>query len=75
MDDLLKHRQEFDRIVNKYKLQDKDKAEEVAKFLTKGEKINAKEFATLFAMSEDEAVIFLSFIQKGIKFKEEHMDK
>jgi len=73
--ELQKHKEEFENIVKKYKLDEQDKAQEIANFLTKGNSISYKEFATLFAMSEDEAKTFLSFIQKGIEYKEEHIDK
>ncbi|MBD3164792.1 hypothetical protein GF323_06350 [Candidatus Woesearchaeota archaeon] len=77
MEHLKKHKEEFERIIRKYNLKEKEKAAEIADFLTKshGKKISAKEFAKLFGMSEQEAVIFLSWIQKGIKFKEENMNR
>jgi len=70
--DIEKHKQEFDKIIDKYNLKDEDKAEEIAKFLTdnKRKEVSAKEFATLFGMEVDEVVLFLSFIEKGIKFRE-----
>ena len=70
--DIEKHKQEFDRIIEKYNLADEEKAEEIAKFLTdaKKEAVSAKEFATLFGMEVEEAILFLSFIEKGIKFRE-----
>lgn len=73
--DLLEQKKEFEKIVKKYNLQDTDKAEEISKFLLSGKKISFKEFAVLFAMDEDEAKIFLSFILKGIEFKENYLDK
>jgi hypothetical protein len=74
--DIAKHKEEFDSIVEKYGLRDESKALEIAEFLTshKEESVSAKEFADLFAMTPSEAVIFLSFIQRGIRFKEEHID-
>ena len=75
--DLLEHKKKFEEIVRKYKLQETEKAEEIAKYLVKngGGKISLKEFSTLFAMNEEDAKNFLSFIQKGIVFKEEYIDK
>ncbi len=75
MKDLEQHKKKFEKIVLKYSLNQPEKAEEIAKFLTKGNTVSVKEFATLFAIQEDEAKTFLSFIDKGIKFKEEHIDK
>lgn len=37
--------------------------------------MTAKEFAPKYNMKEEEAQIFLSFIMKGIEFKEKHIDK
>tara|TARA_Y100000310_G_scaffold334803_1_gene415379 strand:- start:925 stop:1146 length:222 start_codon:yes stop_codon:yes gene_type:complete len=70
--DLKKHKEEFDKIILKYNLSDHDKAEEIAVFLTDAKKkgTSASEFAKLFNMEVEEATIFLSFIEKGIKFKE-----
>ena len=51
------------------------KAEEIAKYITKNQAIKVDEFATLFAMTQEEAHTFLSFIKKGVDFKEEHIDK
>ena len=72
MEHLKKHKEEFDRIIKKYDLDSEDKAGEIADFLTKnhGKQVSAKEFAELFAMDEHDSVIFLSWIQKGIDFKE-----
>jgi len=66
------HRKEFEKVVIKYHFNDKDKAEEIAKYLTRNldKQISSKEFATLFAMEETDAIIFLSFIQQGLEFKE-----
>ncbi len=69
--DIKKHKSQFDSIVKKYGLFDEDKATEVANFLTKEKKVNSEEFAKLFAMKEDEARIFLSFIEKGLQFRKE----
>ena len=73
--DLLEQKIEFEKIVKRYNLEDKDKASEIAKFLTSGKKISFKEFAILFAIEEDDAKTFLSFILKGIEFKENYLDK
>lgn len=72
--DLKKHKQEFERVVKKYNLSSQEKASEIANFLTKNE-IDLEEFSTLFNMEKKDAIIFLSFIQKGVEFKEQHLDK
>ncbi len=74
MEHLEKHKEEFQKIIGKYNLSEESKAEEIANFLTKSnqKEVSAKEFASLFNMTEREAVIFLSWIQIGIKFKEEN---
>jgi hypothetical protein len=70
--ELKKHKEEFDKIISKYNLSDHDKAEKIATFLTDSKKeiVSPKEFAKLFKMEVEEATIFLSFIEKGIQFKE-----
>lgn len=65
--ELKKHAGEFKRIVEEYKLA--DKAEEIAEYMTKHQKISVKEFATLFNMKERDAQLFVSFISRGIKFR------
>ncbi|MEA2037829.1 MAG: hypothetical protein U9O94_10065 [Nanoarchaeota archaeon] len=75
--DISKHVEEYQKIIKKYNLNSEKKAEEIAEFLTKdsGKNVSPKEFSKLFEMSEKEAEIFLSFIEKGIKFKEDNIDK
>jgi len=74
---LEEHKELFEKIVIKYGLHEKEKAEEIAKFLTKSHEggISFKEFASLFAMDENDTKVFLSFIQKGLEFKENNIDK
>jgi hypothetical protein len=68
--DIKKHGDEFKRIVAKYSLE--EKADEIAEFLTKnhGAKVAPKEFASLFMMEEEDAVILLTFIERGISFRQ-----
>lgn len=75
------HSKKFEEIRNKYNLSNPDKAEEIARFLTTHRdnnqsetKISAKEFAKLFSMDEEDAFIFLSFIERGLNFKKKHID-
>lgn len=77
MEHLKKHKEKFQKIIDKYCLAEESKAEEIANFLTKNnqKEVSAKEFANLFAMTEKESVIFLSWIQTGIKFKEDNSNK
>ncbi len=74
MMDIAKHNEEFLKIIDKYGLAEERKAEEIAHFLTRKKEISAKEFSELFAMTQEEAAIFVSFIEKGIRFKESHID-
>lgn len=70
--DIAEHKKKFDLVVKKYNLTSDTKAEEIATFLTSkknGEKISSEEFATLFAMDEADAKVFLSFIEKGLEFR------
>lgn len=76
MHDILSHKQAFERIAEKYSLKSEEKAGEIADFLVKrhGKELSAKEFANLFSMEVKDAAIFLSFIERGIQFKERHID-
>jgi len=75
MEDLSKEKEEFLRVVKKYKLDEEEKAQEIANYLTKKEKINLVEFATDFNISQEDAKVFLEFVKKGIDFKESYLDK
>ena len=70
--DIAEHKKKFEKVIEKYNLA--DKAEEVAKYILKHQDVSVKEFSTLFAMEEEDAKVFLSFIDVGIKFKEKHID-
>lgn len=72
--ELHKLKENFDKIILKYKLSDPEKAEKISKFLTNGQKIDDKKFAEEFKMDIDESKIFLKFIMKGIEYKEENID-
>jgi hypothetical protein len=72
--EIIEHKKQFEEIVKKYNFAEESRAHELATFLTKprdNEKLSSEEFSTLFGMSEKEAVVFLSFIQKGLEFKKE----
>lgn len=72
--DTQEHKQAFDRVVAKYNLADEKKAGEVADFLTKHKvrEFSTKEFADAFGMDPEDANVFLSFIQKGLSFREQY---
>jgi len=72
--DIETHKQEFHKITKKYNLDKPKIAQEIGIFLT-SKTVNVKEFATKFKMSEEEAKIYLDFINAAIKFKEEYLDK
>lgn len=84
-DQLTLHKQEFDRIVKAYGLNDDDKATAIAEFLTSSSSstngngdgdgsVSAAAFAAKFGVPPQEAVIFLEWIQKGVQFKEQSLD-
>lgn len=73
-DQLTLHKQEFDRITKKYKLDEDAKATEISQLLTSGQKITAPDFAEKFGMDMQEAVVFLEWIQVGVRFKEQTID-
>jgi len=75
------HSEKFVEIRNKYRLSDPVRAEEIANFLTshpdrneEETKISAIDFAKLFNMEDEDAFLFLSFIERGLNFKKKHMD-
>mmetsp|Transcript_25940 Transcript_25940/g.76743 ORF Transcript_25940/g.76743 Transcript_25940/m.76743 type:complete len:139 (-) Transcript_25940:3228-3644(-) len=75
------HKQEFDRIIKKYKLDTEEKSSQIADFLTGSSgsvgvenQVSAPEFAEKFGTSQEEAVVFLEWIKVGVKFKEEALD-
>jgi hypothetical protein len=70
--DIARHKQEFDKVIAKYNLA--EKADEISDYIIKTKKIKVFEFATLFNIDEKDAEILLSFIDKGIKFKEKYID-
>lgn len=74
MMELGKHKEEFEKIVKKYDLTEEGTAQDIANFLTSQSVVSYEEFAKKFGMDSEDAKIFLSFIHKGIQFKEEHID-
>ncbi|KAL3944240.1 MAG: hypothetical protein SGBAC_001683 [Bacillariaceae sp.] len=58
------HKQEFDRIIAKYKLDAPEKAETIAELLTNQDSgLSAPAFAEKFGMQVEEAVVFLEWIK------------
>jgi hypothetical protein len=70
------HKQEFDRIIQRYKLNTEEKSSAIAEFLTAGEEgsVSAAQFAEKFGTTPEEAVVFLEWIQVGVKFKQQSID-
>jgi len=74
------HKQEFDRIAQKYGLKSDQKAGLVAEYLTSASstsasgKVSAADFAAKFGTTEAEAVVFLEWIKVGVQFKEQSID-
>jgi hypothetical protein len=69
------HKKAFDAIIQKYNLQTDEKSTEIAELLTSGtDKVTAPEFAKKFGMDVEEAVVFLEWINTGVKFKEQTID-
>lgn len=60
------HKREFDRIRKKYGLDNPEKAGQIAELLANtdaNEGVSAPEFAKMFGMSTEEAVVFLEWIK------------
>lgn len=68
--DIATHHKKFRSIVKKYSLD--SKASEISSYLTKASTniVSAEKFASDFAMEIEDSVIFLSWIERGIQFKE-----
>jgi len=66
-DDIEKHVEAYQRILKEYSLA--EKADEIAEFLTSNV-TNSEEFSKLFNVAKDDAEIFLSFIKKGLSFRD-----
>mmetsp|Transcript_6347 Transcript_6347/g.11312 ORF Transcript_6347/g.11312 Transcript_6347/m.11312 type:complete len:141 (-) Transcript_6347:1648-2070(-) len=68
------HKREFDRIRTTYGLDSPEQAEKIAELLSNtnvNEGVSAPEFAKMFGMTPEEAVVFLEWIKVGVKFKED----
>lgn len=61
--------QEFERILKKYDLKNEENAQKLTSFITSKTHHSAKELSSTFNMSEYEAGVILSFLQKGIEYK------
>lgn len=70
------HKQEFDRIIKKYNLNTEAMSSAIAEFLTVGDagSVTAAQFAEKFGTTPEEAVVFLEWIQVGVKFKQQSID-
>ena len=68
--DFVNHKKEFDRICDQYKLRSEEKAGAIADFLTSPKddgSFSAEEFAKEFGIDPVDAVIFLAWINVGIR--------
>ncbi|MBW3020372.1 hypothetical protein KY334_03670 [Candidatus Woesearchaeota archaeon] len=74
MNSIQEHHNMFKEVIRKYNLDSPEKAEELAHYLVSNNGVSVEEFSKIFAMNEEDAEILLSFILKGIRFKEEHID-
>lgn len=71
------HKREFDRIIQKYDLNTDETSSRIAEFLTRNDddtansSVTAAQFAETFHTTAEEAVVFLEWIQVGVKFKQQ----
>ena len=72
------HKQEFDRIIQTYKINSEERSNDIAEFLTQQRggdgAVSAPEFAEKFGLKVEEAVVFLEWIKVGVEFKETAID-
>ncbi|MBN1274969.1 hypothetical protein JXA12_01630 [Candidatus Woesearchaeota archaeon] len=75
--DLEEHHHQFEAIAERHGLKNEEQAGRIADFLVShpAGKVSAPEFSEEFGMSEEEAVVFLSFIDRGLRFKERVVDR
>jgi hypothetical protein len=67
--DFKNHKAEFDRICTQYNLRGEEKAGELANYISGAEGgVNPEEFATKFGIAPVDAVIFLSWINVGLRY-------
>lgn len=67
--DFKNHKAEFDRICDQYNLRGGEKAGAIADFLVGAEGgVNPEEFATKFEIEPVDAIIFLSWINVGLRY-------
>ena len=68
-------KKEFTKIVAKYGFDAGSKADDIADFLTSEDttRVNAADFASRFSTTEQDASIFLAWINVGVAFKEQFM--
>ena len=71
--DLDEHKKKFQEVVKRYNLDREDTAREISLYLTQTPKISVSNFSEEFNIDLDDAKIFLSFIVKGIEFKEKNL--
>ena len=66
---------EFRNIIAKYKLDDPDKAEELANYITKhgNDGIDVNEFSKLFMMDIKDAHLFLEVLQTTLELRKKHL--
>jgi hypothetical protein len=66
---------EFRKIIKKYKLDEPDKAEELAAYITKhgNNGIDVKEFSSLFGIELDDAHLFLEVLQITLELRKKHL--
>jgi hypothetical protein len=69
-------KRKFEAVVSRNGLGEGAKADAIADFLTSGEQaeVSTEEFARRFELSDEDASIFLAWVNVGISFKEQYMD-
>eukprot|EP00927_Polykrikos_kofoidii_P072107 TRINITY_DN68261_c0_g1_i1.p1 TRINITY_DN68261_c0_g1~~TRINITY_DN68261_c0_g1_i1.p1 ORF type:complete len:273 (+),score=65.58 TRINITY_DN68261_c0_g1_i1:98-916(+) len=73
--DLVRLKERFDEIVEKYDLKDDDAASQISDWLTSGEwEVTVKRVSQRWGMSLLEAHDFLGWIAKGLQFKKENAE-
>lgn len=68
---ILELKEKFDKIIQKYKFNSRTKTQELVDYIISKDKHDAQDLAKYFSIDVNEAIILLTFFQKGIEFKKE----
>ena len=69
--EVIELKNKFDEIIQKYKFNSGTRTQELVDYIISKDKHNASDLAKHFSIDVGEAIVLLTFFQKGIEFKKE----